>query len=194
MVIKILTGGILLLSLTLWIGLPKYMTTKKSDDLIITTQGLEELGITLQAPYGSRSFHHALIINNGPHHVLACDVLFEVVAKNGEVSSGHKVVFSHALAEEDPAERRAFLMKEPAIAPHTKWLVGLGVDPALEPVGDTPPPLADDAILPDVKNYKQLNITLKAVVIEDGRAFGSNAQGFLKHLNEELLREEERRE
>lgn len=177
-----------LITLVCW---PVFMEESR---LIITTRGIDELGIKLEHPYGERSLQHAVLTNDGPHYLLACSLVFEVTTKDGRVLSSEKVVYdADPLLEKDITKRKALLKKNPGIAPNTRWLIGIGDDTGLEPITTTPPPFSEQSIVhklfPDMQNYTHFSITLAGAVTETGEAFGPRAREFQAALNEKWLKE-----
>lgn len=161
-------------------------------DFEITTVGLDDLGIHLQAPYGTKSVHHALVVNDSSHHLLACEILFDFVTRTGEVQSARRVVGYAQLLSAKPKEREALFKSQPGIAPHSKMLVGME-EPDLVPITNKLPPLASEFSIKDERgsqNYRKLVIRLNAVVIENGEALGPGAKEFTTHL-QTLLKEEQ---
>jgi hypothetical protein len=184
------TALILLVAITL-VGWTRYIRNHSTKEMIIETRGLAELEIDLEAPYGTHSLQHVLLINKGPHYILACDILFEATTADDRVFTARKVVYSYPLFEKDLVKRKALLQSEPGIAPNSKWLIGFD-EIGLQSVSRTLPRLGSDrwnAILPDPRECKHLRITLNGVVIESGQAFGPLAQEFLRHLEEQILKE-----
>lgn len=161
--------------------------------MTIETKGLAELGIELKAPYGPRSLQHVLLTNNGPHYVLACDIVFEMTTSDGAVFTARKVVYSHPLLEKNLDKRKALLESEPGISPNSSWLIGFdetGLQPVLEGVPELEPGFNGN--FPDIAKCTHLGITLSGVVIETGEAFGPQGQAFLSHLEQEILKDGKR--
>jgi hypothetical protein len=177
--------GISLLVLVLFLERPQSVKSELPN-LVITTVGLDDLHIGLKAPYGTASIHHALIVNDSPHTLLACEIIFEFITRDGEIRSNRKVVGYTELLLAKPAARQALIKFQPAIAPHSKMLVGLGVEPDLVRISGTLPPLTTKTSIEEtganLEMYEKLVIRLNAVVIEDGHAFGPGAADFLTHL------------
>jgi hypothetical protein len=161
----------------------------KAMDFQITTSGIDELGIEVRAPYGTRSLQHALLINNGPHYVLACELVFEVTTEDGKVLSTRRNVYSGSLLERDQVRGTAILDEEEKITPHSSWLLGFG-EPGMERVENAPPALTEERISPEVfpgvKKCRKLSIRISGVITEDGKAHGPAVQEFLKHMDEDL--------
>lgn len=185
---------LIVLAISAFVSGTIYMNISNSKGITITTKSINELGITLEVPYKTQSLQYVLLTNNGSHHIVACDLLFEATTKGGMVLSTRKVVYSQPLLEKDLVKRAALITKESVIAPGTKWLISIGGEPGVEPIETSVPPFNKQNIFqevfPDMENYKQLQVTLNAVVTETGQAFGPNAQAFLDHLNRELLKED----
>lgn len=186
--------GVLIAALLALLGWAKYMSAHESGGVIVTAKGLDELGIRLEVPYGSRSLQHVLLVNDGPHHLLACDIVFEFVTRSGEAFPAHNIVYNPLpLKEEDPERRKAALTQEPGIAPRTKWLIELTGSPGLQRVeGALPPPTEGGSFetVRESEQYSRVNITVGGAIVETGQAYGPRAQEFLGHVREELLPEE----
>jgi hypothetical protein len=177
--------GVFSLVLVLLLRQPNRVKTEPTN-LIITTVGLDDQDIGLEAPYGTKSVRHALIVNNSRHHLIACEILFEFVTRTGEIHVARKVVGYTELLSAEPAARQALLRSQPGIAPHSKMLTGIGVEPDLVRVSRGLPPLTGKSSIEEpganFEIYERLVIRLNAVVIENGQAFGPGASEFLPHL------------
>ncbi|HJT66881.1 MAG TPA: hypothetical protein VJ749_10525 [Pyrinomonadaceae bacterium] len=159
----------------------------------IAAIGLDDLGIHLQAPYGAKSIHHALIINDGPHSLMAFEVVFEFVSKTGSTDPHPRIVGYAQLLRAKPTEREALFKKGVGVTPHTKLLVNVGMQgPDMVEVTDTLPPLTDSAVgldNPEVtERYEKINIRLNAVVLENGEILGPGAKEFNNYV-QKVLRE-----
>ena len=181
--------GLLLMAFGLYWS--RYMK-KDQATLEITPVGLDEFGIRLESPYGTRSVHHVLLINNTPHNLIACEILFEFVTHSGETHTARKVVGYTELLSATPAQRAALLKTQPGIAPHSKMLIGLGVEPDLVRVSGQLPAVSNPSVeeKPEtLQRYQRLVIKLNAAVLENREAIGPGGPEFLHHL-ETLLRGE----
>jgi hypothetical protein len=170
----------------------KPMPIPHSQDLPITTKGLDEFRVTLEVPYGGKSPHHVLLLNNSKHHIMACEIVFEFGTPKGEIYPARKVIaYSDLLNEQDTSKRKALLKAQPGIPPGTKWLIGMGFDPDLVPIKDNVLPLLDTKQLVESsensRRFSQLTIRLHAVVFDTGEAVGPGATAFLEHLRTEVL-------
>ena len=159
----------------------------------ITAIGLDDLGIHLQAPYGTKSIHHALIINDGPHSLMAFEVVYEFVSKTGSTDPHPRIVGYAQLLRAKPTEREALFKKGVGVTPHTKLLVNIGMQgPDMVEVTDTLPPLTDSAVGVDnpevTERYEKVNIRLNAVVLENGEILGPGAKEFNGYV-QKVLRE-----
>jgi len=160
----------------------------------IAAIGLDDLGIHLQAPYGAKSIHHALIINDGPHSLMAFEVLFEFVSKTGSIDSHPRIVGYAQLLRAKPSEREAlFKQGGVGITPHSKFLVNIGMQgPDMVVITDTLPPLTDSAVGLDnaevTERYEKINIRLNAAVLENGEILGPGAKEFNGYV-QKVLRE-----
>lgn len=192
--IRILALGLLLLLSTGVLIWTKQVKTDPPPKLEVTAIGLDDLNIRVEAPYGSRSVNHALIINDSPHHVLACELLFEFITKAGEIHTTQGVVaYANLLTAERADAREKLFKSQLGIAPGSKMLFGMGADPKLLPASGELPPLATDVRTVEAEKmnraiFEKLVIKLNAVVIEDGKAFGPGADKFLAHLDQ-LIKE-----
>jgi len=173
-------------------GLSLSPSMKKQSTLEITPIGLDEFGIRLESPYGTQSIHHVLLINNTAHNLIACEILFEFVTQSGETQIARKVVGYSDLLSATSEQREALLKSDPGIAPHSKMLIGLGVEPDLVRVSGQLPAVKNLSVeeKPEtLQRYQRLIIKLNAVVLENRQAIGPGAAELLRHL-ETLLREE----
>jgi hypothetical protein len=153
----------------------------------LTVKGNDELGLQLELPYLKESPADVIIINNSDHDFLAYKIRWESIKHNGEVVE-RAVIGCHSLAllEKNPAKRRALLAETPLLPPHTKWFVGLGREHyqitgkvlSLEELG------RDPELFPDIKEYKQINVTLDGAILEDGRVVGRDPAAFGKQIDE----------
>lgn len=168
--------ALFLIAVTSFYGWSMYNRT----DLRFTINGIDEFGLRLELPYGKESPGDVILINNGTHSLLAYKVRWEGVKTNGEVVERKMVKFyPDALLEKDPAKRAALLKDDPMIPPETKWLVGLNrqtrqIDsqiPRLDEIG------RDPQVFPDFQEYRQINITLDAI-LDDGQFVGPQAKEF----------------
>lgn len=188
--IRIVVIGSLLLLSTVILIWTKQVKTDQPTKLLITTVGLDELHIRLESPYGAKSVNHALIINDSPHHLLACELLFEFITKTGEIHSTRGVVaYTNLLMAETKGARESLLKSQPGIAPHSRMLFAMGADPKPLPASGELPPLPTDVRTVEGEKmnqtiFEKLVIKINAVVIEDGRAFGPGAEKFLAHLDQ----------
>lgn len=193
MSLKILGLFVVAVGLILFFSWHRDMRSSPPEGISIETVGLDDLNIHLEAPYGSLSPYHALIVNDSAHHLLACDVVFEAVTEDGRVLSSRRVIAYGDLIKASSEARQRLLKLQPGIAPHSKMLLGLGVEPDLVRVfGNQLPPLGDPnvvTILRSSTKIERLIIKLNAVVIESGEALGPTGQTFLTHLQEEVLKE-----
>lgn len=171
------------------------MTRENSQGFTIETIGLDELDIDLESPYGLESFQHALVVNNSPHNLIACNILFDFTRADGVVKSANKTVLFADLLEASEEARKRLLKVSPGIAPHSKMLVGLGVNPDLVRVYVELPPLgkADFIGTPNENAvpFKKLVVRIDAVVLEDGKAVGPGATNLLKQVQESLAKGQE---
>lgn len=170
--LAILTSGVLIIA---WAKAPKQAPQ-------LTIKGIDELRLSLDSPYSINSPGDVLISNNGNHSPLAFRILWRGIKNNGEVVEREAIRFHPVVLIEEEAKKRAeLLVSEPMLAPHTKWLIGLdreaqqiiGPTPSLEAIGGRNP-----RVFPDLADYKQINITLDEVILENGQIVGSNPTAF----------------
>jgi hypothetical protein len=90
------------------------------------------------------------------------------------------------LLEKNLEKRKELLIRQPLLPPpHTKWFVGLGREhqqitshiPTLEEVG------RDPELFPDIKEYKQINVTLDGAILENGQVIGRNPTAFGEEID-----------
>lgn len=153
---------------------PKIMST---DPPVITTEGLDDIGVTLELAYPGKSWQEVVLKNRGKHHIIAAVVRYEFTKQDGSKGFARDVICDPRISlESNAAKLKDLLVKYPVIPPDSTWLCGVGLDrlrltgkvPPLEeiqhlvfqPVVLTPPPL------------KSLHITLDGAIIEDGQLMG----------------------
>jgi hypothetical protein len=187
---KIFIGGVLVLGVILFLS-SRQVKTNTGHEFKIETIGLDGLGILLESPYGKESPYHALIINNSSHHIIACELVYEQFINDGRSFSSRRVIAFGDLLRAPQTTRNALLESSPGIAPHSKMLVGLGVEPGLAVVVEKLPHVENtsEIIFNQSIKIEKLVITLTAVVLENGEAEGPKAQDFATHLKESVLKE-----
>lgn len=162
------------------------VSMNKTTELRLTVKGNDELGIKLELPYLKESPADVIVTNNGNHHFLAYKIRWEGIKYNGEVVERQSIKFHPlALSERNPDKRRELLISNPLLPPHTKWFVGLGREnwqitgeiPTLQEVG------RDPKLFPDLKEYKQINVTLDAAILENGQVLARNPTAFSKEID-----------
>jgi hypothetical protein len=146
----------------------------------VTASGLEEIGVKLIPAYPDRSWREMILTNESDHHLIAVVMTYEMTGEDGQKGFGLNVLMRPEVSlETDPAKIAAFLTKYPdpypLIPPHSKWLVGVGMQnlrftdtlPSFEEARnfssieeDTPPVL------------KGVHVFLDGVILEDGRTVG----------------------
>lgn len=193
MTTKLLIAGVLLLAISFFLIQTTQVKTDNAQDIVIETVGLNELNIQLESPYGALSPHHVLLVNNSPHHLLACEIVFNWISQDGKVYPAKRIIAYGDLLEANPVTRQNLLKSSLGISPRSKMLVGLGVEPDLVRVTNKLPPVGKaniDQVLNDSIKFEKLMITLNAVVLETGEAVGPGAQEFLFHLKNSVLQEQ----
>lgn len=158
----------------------------RKSELVLTVKGNDELGIKLELPYLKESPADVIITNDGNHNLLAYRIRWEGIKYSGEVVERESIGYHPlALSEMDPAKRKELVARNPLVAPQTKWFVGLGREarlitnrvPSLEEVG------RDPQLFPDLKEYRQINVTLDGVILEDGQVIGRDPDAFGREIN-----------
>lgn len=182
MTVKFSIAALLLLSSAVIIAL----SMNHKSELVLTVEGNDELGIKLELPYLKESPADVVITNNGKHSPIAYKIRWEGIKYSGEVVERQSIKYHpDVLLEKDLNKRKELLAREPLLPPNTKWFVGLGREnhqiigkvPSLEEVG------RDPELFPDLKEYKQINVTLDAVILETGQVVGRDPAAFEKEIN-----------
>jgi hypothetical protein len=161
-------------------------SSTRSTTLHLTAKGNDELGIKLELPYGADSPADVVITNNSSHNLLAYKIHWSCIKYNGEVVERQSIKYHPlALSEKNQDRRMELLANQPLLAPHTKWFVGLGREnrqitgktPKLDEVG------RDPQLFPDLKAYKQINVTLDGIILENGQVIGRDPAAFEREIN-----------
>jgi len=162
------------------------LSMSRKSELILTVEGNDELGIKLELPYLKESPADVIITNDGNHNLLAYKIRWEGIKYSGEVVERESIGYHpQALSEMDPTKRKELVVRNPLVAPQTKWFVGLGREtrlitnsvPSLEEIG------RDPHLFPDLKEYKQINVTLDGVILEDKQVVGRDPGAFGAEIN-----------
>jgi hypothetical protein len=157
-----------------------------TSELQLTVKGNDELGIKLELPYLKESPADVIITNNGNHSLLAYKIRWEGIKYDGKVVERQSIKYHpDALLEKNQEKRKQLLIIQPLLPPNTKWFVGLGRKnrqiigkvPPLEEVG------RDPELFPDLKEYKQINVTLDGAILENGQVVGRDPTAFDKEIN-----------
>jgi hypothetical protein len=157
-----------------------------TSELRLTVKGNDELGIKLELPYLKESPADVIITNNSNQSLLAYKIRWESIKYNGEIVERNSIKYHpEALLEKNQEKRKQLLISQPLLPPNTKWFVGLGREnrqisgkvPSLEEVG------RDSELFPDLKEYKQINVTLDAAMLENGKVVGRDPAAFDKEIN-----------
>jgi hypothetical protein len=155
-------------------------------ELELSVRGNDELGITLELPYLKESPADVIITNDGHHYLLAYKIRWEGIKFNGEIVERQSIgCHDDAFLENDPEKRKELLIRCSLIPPNTKWFAGLGREhlqiigaaPTLEEVG------RDPELFPDIKEYRKINVTLDAVMLESGQVVGRDPAAFYREIN-----------
>jgi hypothetical protein len=156
------------------------------DDLKLSVKGNDELGIILELPYLKESPADLIITNNGHHYLLAYKIRWERIKFDGEIVERQSIGYHpDAFLEDDLEKRRELLIRAALLPPNTKWFAGLGrehqqitgVAPTLDEVG------RDPELFPDIKEYKEINVTLDAAMLECGQVVGRDPTAFYREIN-----------
>lgn len=162
------------------------LSMNHTSELKLTVKGNDELRIRLELPYLKESPADVIITNNGKHHLIAYKIRWEGIKYSGKVVERQSIKFHpNALLEKNLEKRKELLIRQPLLPPNTKWFVGLGREnyqitgniPSLEEVG------RDPELFPDIKEYKQINVTLDGAIIENGQVFGRDPAAFGKEID-----------
>jgi hypothetical protein len=154
--------------------------------LKLTVKGNDELGIKLELPFLKESPADVIVTNDGDHYLLAYKIRWESIKFNGEVVERQSIGYHPlALLEKDRDKRRGLLVQMPLLPPHTKWFKRLGGEmeqitvkvPTLEELG------RDPELFPDIKEYKQINVTIDGVILEDERVVAREPVAFKKEID-----------
>jgi hypothetical protein len=161
------------------------MSNHKSS-LQLTVKGRDDLGINLELPYRKDSPGDVIITNIGNHNPIAYKIRWEGIKYTGETVERQSIK-CHILAvlEKNPDKRAELLQHEPLLASKSKWLIGLGREtmeisdqvPSLAFIGGRPP-----QVFPDLAEYKQINVTLEGIMLEDGQITGLDTAAFDKEI------------
>jgi hypothetical protein len=182
MTIKFSIAALLVLTSVVIVAL----SMNHKSELKLTVKGNDELGIKLELPYPKESPADVVITNNGKHSLLAYKIRWEGIKYNGEIVERNSIKYHpEALLEKNQEKRKQLLISQPLLPPNTKWFVGLGRKnrqitgkvPSLEEVG------RDPELFPDLKEYKQINVMLDAVMLENGQVVGRDPAAFDKEIN-----------
>lgn len=166
------------------------LSMNHTPELKLTVKGNNELGIKLELPYLKESPADVIVTNSGEHRLLAYKIRWESIKYSGEVVERRSIGYHpEALLEKNQEKRRELLIRQPLLPPHTKWFLGLGREhyqitgniPSLEEVG------RDPELFPDIKEYKQINVTLDGAIIENGQVFARNPAAFSKEIDTLVL-------
>jgi hypothetical protein len=150
-------------------------------ELKLTVKGNDELGISLELPYLKESPADLIITNYGDHYLLAYKIRWEGIKFDGEIVERQSIGYHpDAFLEDDLEKRKALLISAPLLPPNTKWFAGLGREhlqiigdvPTLEEVG------RDPELFPDLKEYREINVTLDAAMLESGQVVGRDPTAF----------------
>lgn len=169
-------------------------------DLRVIVRGIQELGLTLEAPFEEAPLD-LVLTNNGSHTVVVYMLLYEGILRDdytgdytGHLRDGNifdrKRTGGHfiALSQRDPAKRAALIAaSEDVIAPRTRWLFGLEggmqrIERETTSIGQI---MREPTMIHDLANYRQMNILL-SVALDDGQFYGPQSAD-LRAETEQLI-------
>jgi hypothetical protein len=148
------------------------------DKPVITTQGLNDIGVTLNLAYPGRSWQEVVLANTSEHHIIAALVLYEFTKQDGTKGFARDVICDpHVSLEESPLKIKALLTKYSVIPPNSTWLCGVGLDRLR--IGSEVPPfekVQEDLVFQRIvltpPALTRLDITIDGVITENGHTIG----------------------
>ena len=159
--------------------------------MIVTAKGLGEIGLHLAPAYPDRSWQELIISNSSNDYVIAVLIKYDVMRIDGESQGvGYLIWHPEINKETDPEKRRALLRIYHMIPPNSTWLVGLNIENT-RLKNSTLPPLEEVQASGSIKALsltplpiRQVDVTVSAAMIEDGRIFGSQPDELKKLIEE----------
>jgi hypothetical protein len=147
----------------------------------IIAYGLDDIGVKLTPAYPDRSWREMILSNGSDYHIVAAVIIYEFTREE----DGQKLAVSQIFGrpevalEKDPIKIKTLANKYTLFPPHSKWLVGLGIDimqikenlPTLEEALESSGTLLELTDL-NKKPLKQIAIILDGVMLEDGQLVG----------------------
>lgn len=147
---------------------------------VVTTKGLEAIGVTLELAYPERSWQEVVLSNNGEHHIIAAVLLYELTTQDGKKAWARDVILDPNVSlENNPAKIKQLLVKHPVIPPFSRWLLGVGVDRTR--IFHGLPSFEDSRNLislelPTAGQLKSVLITIDGAILEDGQIVGTQRE------------------
>lgn|GEM_PF-4554622 len=163
-----------------------HTTYFKDIDLIVRTEGIESLGLTIEVPYNRpENLGDYVIRNNGPYTINGFRVVFETRRKKGDSLGRSGETFNRLstqipswVYDKDPNPWTKQIYHEArggAIPPGTAKYCGLGRKSQMV-TEDNPPPIQSfNENFPDYRDYAEIIVRLDAVMLaDDGKIYGPN--------------------
>ncbi len=147
----------------------------------VIAYGLDDIGVKLTPAYPDRSWREMILSNGSDYHIVAAVIIYEFTREEDGQKLAVTQVFGHpeVALEKDPTKIKTLVNKYPLFPPHSKWLVGLGIDnmqikenlPTLEEALESSGTLIEPTDI-DKKPLKQIAVILDGVMLEDGQLVG----------------------
>lgn len=163
----------------------------------VIAYGLDDIGVKLTPAYPDQSWREMILSNGSDYHIVAAVIIYEFTREEDGQKLAVSQVFGHpeVALEKDPIKIKTLVNKYPLFPPHSKWLVGLGIDnmqikenlPSLEEA------LGSSAMLLELtdigkKPLKQIAVILDGVMLEDGQLVGPQKLN-IRQLTEQRLQQ-----
>lgn len=154
---------------------------------VVTTKGLEPIGVTLELAYPGESWQEVVLTNKTRAHIIAAVVLYELTTLDGKKALARDVIFNPNVSlESNPTRIGQLLVKHPVIPPSSRWLVGVGVDrlrimQGLPSFEESRPLISQ---LPTTRPLKSVHITIDGVILEDGQIVGPQREDTKQWVSE----------
>jgi hypothetical protein len=161
----------------------------------VIAYGLDDIGVKLTAAYPDRSWREMILSNESDYHVVYAVIIYEFTREEDGQKLAVSQFFGHpeVALEKDPIKIKTLVNKYPLFPPHSKWVVGLGIDnmqikenlPTLEEVLESSATLLEPIDI-GKKPLKQIVIILDGVILEDGKLVGPQKINIRQSLEERL--------
>lgn len=161
----------------------------------VTASGLDDLGVKLTPAYPDRSWREMILSNGSDYHIVAAVIIYEFTREEDGQKLAVSQIFGHpeVALEKDPIKIKTLVNKYPLFPPHSKWLVGLGIDnmqikenlPTLEEALESSGTLIELTGI-DKKPLKQIAVILDGVMLEDGQLVGPQKLNIRQSIEERL--------